>query len=65
MEKLGRHIEDFLDVLEEIIIIPYEIEKEYGKQIDKGIETTRELIKKLKKGKKSVFKDSDDWNQIP
>ena len=62
MIKLAESIEEYIDELESIMIIPDEIIDVYKKQIDEGIHRCRKLIKKLKKGDKSVFKDIDDEN---
>lgn len=60
MEKLADHIEEYLDLLKEVMIIPDEIYHEYGDKIKEGIKRTERLIKKLRKGDRSVFKDPDD-----
>lgn len=60
MKKLANHIEEYIDHLESVMIIPDELIEEYGKQIKEGLARTRKLIKKLKKGDKSVFKDIDE-----
>ena len=59
MKKLAKHIEEYVDQLESIMIIPDEIADEYGPQIKEGIKRSRKLINKLRKGDKSVFKDND------
>lgn len=62
MKKLGEHIEEYIDQLESVMIIPDEIIDECGKQIEEGIKRAKKLVKKLKKGDKSVFKDADEDN---
>lgn len=59
MIKLGEHIEEYVNELETIMIIPDEIIDEYGTQIKEGIKRAKKLINKLKKGDKSIFKDMD------
>lgn len=64
MEFLAEHIQEYLELLEEVMIIPDEIMDEHGDDIKEGIKRTKKLIEKLKKGDKSVFKDEEDWNSI-
>lgn len=64
MKFLADHIDAYLELLKNVMIIPDEIFKEHGKDIQEGIKRTEKLISKLRKGDKSVFKDEDDWNSI-
>lgn len=65
MKKLAEGIEEYFDLLEEIIVIPKELQEKHDKTIRSGISFIREdLIKKLKKGKRSVFKDEDEWDSL-
>ena len=64
MNRLADSIEDYLNLLEEIMVIPKEIIDECEDDINEGIKRSRKLIKKLRKGDKSVFKDSDEWNSL-
>lgn len=64
MEFLADHIEEYLELLEEVMIIPDEIMDDHGDEIEEGIKRTKKLIKKLRKGDRSVFKDEDEWNSI-
>lgn len=64
MEKIAFHIEEYLDLLESVMIIPEEIMKDHGDKIRRGIEVSRKLVKKLKKGDRSVFLDEEEWNLI-
>lgn len=57
MKLLASSIENYINELMEVMIIPDNIQKEYGPVIDKSIKETKKLIKKLKKGDISVFKD--------
>ena len=60
MNNLAEHIEEYVEQLESIMIIPDDIAEKYEDQIKEGIKQARKLISKLKKGDKSVFKDIDD-----
>lgn len=62
MSDLADNIELYLDFLEEVMVIPPDVEKEYGEKIRDGIKRSRKLVKKLRKGDRSVFKSADDWN---
>lgn len=64
METLAGHIEEYLNTLKEVMIIPRDMIEEHGKRIKRAIEVTAKLIKKLRKGDKSVFKDMDEDNDI-
>lgn len=61
MKNLAKHIEEYVDELESLMIIPDEILDEYGDQIKEGIKRTRKLIARLRKGDRSVFKDTDEY----
>ena len=60
MKKLADNIEAYIDILQEIMIIPKEIIDDCKKDIDESLERTRKLIKKLRKGDRSVFKSADE-----
>lgn len=62
MINLGKHIENYIDILETHMSIPHEIMDECEDQLKEGIKRAKKLVKKLKKGDKSVFKDADDEN---
>jgi len=64
MKKLADHIEEYLNNLEDVMIIPDDLIDEYGKQIQEGIMRTKKLIKKLRKGDKSIFRDDLDEESI-
>ena len=64
MQYLADHIENHVNYFESIMIIPDEIRDECEKHINEGIKRTKKLIKKLRKGDRSVFKDTDEWNSI-
>lgn len=59
MKNLAQQISQYLNELERSMIIPEELMDEYGNEIKEGIKRTKKLIKKLKDGDKSVFKDFD------
>jgi D-mannonate dehydratase len=63
MSELANHIETYLEVLEDVFIIPDHI-KSSKKKMDQSIEITKKLIRKLRKGDISVFKDPDDWYEV-
>lgn len=64
MRYLADHIEGHVNYFESIMIIPDEIYNECKKEIDEGMKRAKKLIKKLRNGDKSVFKDIDDCNPI-
>lgn len=64
MNELAKHIEDYINLLQEVMIIPPDLLDEHGKRIKRAIEVCEKLIKKLRKGDSSVFKDPEDWNLI-
>lgn len=65
MKRLADAIEDYIELLEEVMIIPDELKDDYGDKIDKAIERAKKLIKKLRHGDRSVFKEPDDWESLP
>ena len=63
MRQMADHIGEYLMALESIMIIPEDImDKE--DELRGAIKMTKKLLKKLRKGKMSVFKDKEDWNPI-
>lgn len=64
MDKLANAIEEYIHVLEDIMVIPQDIKKKYGKDIETGLSESKKLIKKLRKGDKDVFKSEDEWNYL-
>lgn len=58
------HLEEYINLLEEVMIIPDEIMEKSGDKIKEGIKRTKKLINKLRKGDISVFKDADEMNPI-
>lgn len=59
MALIATHIEEYLMVLEEVMIIPEDLINDKN-SFEEAIRTVRRLIKKLKKGDKSVFADYDE-----
>lgn len=65
MKQLADHIENYINLLEEVMIIPDDMMEAHGKRIENGIKLVKKkLIKKLRKGDRSVFKDPEDWNLL-
>ena len=64
MKLLALNIEEYLEVLKEIMIIPEEIFDKEGENIKNAMKTTEKLIRKLKNGDISVFKDEDDMTLL-
>ena len=64
MNQLAEIFEEYINMLEKVMIIPDDIYDECKKNIDEAIKRVRKLIKKLRKGDKSVFKDEDEWNNL-
>lgn len=61
MNRLADSLEEYLTLLTEVMIFPEDIKKKCQHKMQAGIQTTEKLIKKLRKGDKSVFKDEDEW----
>ena len=59
MEQLADNIEEYLDVLEEVMVIPEELIKD-EELIKAALKRSRKLVRKLRDGDRSVFKDVDD-----
>jgi len=59
MKQLAEHINEYLDVLEEVMVIPEELIKD-EELIKAALKRSRKLVRKLREGDKSVFKDMDD-----
>jgi hypothetical protein len=64
MKILAESIAEYLDVFQNVMVIPEDLKNEYEDKIKEGIKRTEKLIKKLEKGDKSVFKDPDDVEPI-
>lgn len=64
MNKLADVFENYLDELLRVMIIPKDILDDCKKDIDEATKRVRKLIKKLRKGDRSVFKDEDEWNSL-
>jgi flagellar biosynthesis/type III secretory pathway chaperone len=64
MNRLADVIEEYIDALQSVMIIPDELLDSAEDNIHESIKRTQKLIKKLRKGDKSVFKDPDEWNYV-
>lgn len=64
MDRLADAIETYLHELESVMIIPEELLEDRGDEMKRSISLTKKLIKKLRKGDRSVFKDPEDWNNV-
>ena len=62
--KLADAIENYVELFEEVMIIPKEIKKKEEDEVKMALLETKKLIKKLRKGDTSVFKDADEWNHL-
>ena len=56
LKYLGEEIEQYLNLFLNVMIIPKHL-KHNKKELDKAIKTVQKLIKKLKKGDRSVLKE--------
>lgn len=63
MNKLADAIEEYKDSLMSVMVIPEEIVKECKDKLKEGLRRTDRLIKKLRKGDRSVFKDDEELNE--
>lgn len=64
MDRLADAIETYLHELESVMIIPEDLLEDHGDEMKRSITLTKKLIKKLRKGDRSVFKDPEDWNNV-
>ncbi|MCM1222036.1 MAG: hypothetical protein NC548_46950 [Lachnospiraceae bacterium] len=64
MDHLANHLEEYLDTLESVMVIPNDVQIKYGDDIEEAKKRCRLLIKKLRKGDTSVFKDEDEFNSL-
>ncbi|MCM1215448.1 MAG: hypothetical protein NC548_13125 [Lachnospiraceae bacterium] len=64
MNFLADHIERYADELGSSFVIPNELRIEHEDQINEAMKRVRILIKKLRKGDTSVFKDEDEFNSL-
>ena len=62
MKALAMVIENYLDALDDVIVIPEDVQKEHGDEIAAARRECRKLIKKLRAGDTSVFNDPEDWD---
>lgn len=64
MLQLAEALSNFVEFFDECVIVPDEIQDKYDDDIKDGLDRVRKLIKKLKKGDRSVFKDEEEWNSL-
>lgn len=64
MNRLADAMESYINELESVMIIPEELLEDNGEKIKRGIKEIKKLIKKLRKGDRSVFKDASEWNNV-
>ena len=64
MKDLADAIEEYINCFTEIMIFPDEMSKRDREEIEEALARSRKLVKKLRKGDVSVFKDSDEWNPL-
>lgn len=64
MNRLADVIEEYIDTLQSVMIIPDELLDSSEDKIHESIRRANKLIKKLRNGDRSVFKDSDEWNYV-
>ena len=64
MDKLADEISNAMEVRESIIIIPEDFKEKDRREYEEAKRLIEELIRKLRAGKVSVFKDADEWNPI-
>ena len=64
MKNLADGIEGYLFVLKEIMVFPKEIQKEISKPMKESIKVVEELVKRLRKGDRNVFKSEDEWTSL-
>lgn len=62
MKYLADTLDQWLTLLVRTMIIPDEVMKEYGDDIEEGKRRVSKLIKKLRKGDRSVFVDESDYD---
>ena len=62
--KLASHLENYVSLLEEVMIFPKEMKEKDKMKMKDAVKTTKKLIKKLRKGDTSVFKDVNEINEM-
>jgi len=63
MQDLANNLAAYLELFEDVFVIPDSI-RGSEKTIKEAIRTTRKLIKKLRSGDRSVFKDYENWHTL-
>lgn len=59
MNKLANIIEEYIDEFEEIMIFPENFLEKHKRDMEVALKRSKQLVKKLRKGDRSVFKKSD------
>ena len=62
MKDFADAIELYIDELENVMIIPKDIMDKEGDKILANIELAKKLVHKIRKGKRNIFKDPDEWD---
>lgn len=62
MKQLADAIEEYRDSLMSVMVIPDDILEDCKDKFKEALRRTDKLIKKLRKGDKSIFKDADEVN---
>jgi len=62
MKDFADAIELYIDELENVMIIPKDIMDKEGDKILANIELAKKLVRKIRKGKRNIFKDPDEWD---
>jgi len=65
MIRFADSLEEYLGEFTGVMIIPEDIDDKLKDNFSNGISVVEKLIKKLRKGDKSVFKSPDEWNTLP
>ena len=64
LKQLADAIEEYISCFTEIMIFPERMSKHDQEEIEEALARSRKLVKKLRNGDVSVFKDSDEWNPL-
>lgn len=64
MKLFGEAIDNYVNEVYDVMVIPDEILKKDGDKIKEGLRQAKKLAKRLKHGDTSVFKDFEDWDIV-
>jgi phage-related tail protein len=59
---IGKFIESYVEEQNRIMVIPEELDESSKKRFKESKKIVDELIDNLKKGKRKVFNNADEWN---